>query len=118
MEARRWEDVPIERLHEGIGRQVVHTENMTLARIHLDQGVVVPRHQHENEQVAMVLEGRMRFTVDDEVTDVGPGESIVFGPNVPHQAEALADSLVLDVFAPVREDWIRGDDAYLRGTRA
>jgi quercetin dioxygenase-like cupin family protein len=114
---QRWDDVPVESLHEGIGRQAIHTEKMTLARIHLRQGVVVPRHEHENEQVAMVLEGRMRFDVDDEEIDVGPGESIVFGPNVPHRAEALEDSLVLDVFSPVREDWIRGDDAYLRGGR-
>ena len=88
---------------------------MTIARIVLEAGAVVPSHQHENEQVANVLEGRLRFVVGDEEQIVAAGESVAVPANAPHAVEALADSVVLDVFSPVRDDWVRGDDAYLRG---
>jgi quercetin dioxygenase-like cupin family protein len=111
----RWHDEPVEQLSEQIGRQVLHTEGMTIARIVLGAGARVPRHQHVNEQVANVLEGRLRFVIGDEEEIVASGESVAIPANVPHEVEALAASVVLDVFAPVREDWVRGDDAYLRG---
>jgi quercetin dioxygenase-like cupin family protein len=112
---QRWSELPIEELSLSIGRQVVHTETMTIARIHLTAGAVVPRHEHPHEQVATVLEGSLRFVVGDEESLVSAGESFVIPGGVPHQVEAIADSLVLDVFSPVRDDWVRGDDAYLRG---
>jgi quercetin dioxygenase-like cupin family protein len=115
MELRRWDDEPIEQLTERIGRQVLHTETMTVARIHLGTGAVVPRHHHVSEQVANVIAGRLRFVVGDDELVIGPGECVALPSNVPHEVEALEDSLVLDVFSPVREDWLRGDDAYLRG---
>ena len=115
MPLRRWQDEPIEELTSLIGRQVVHTETMTVARIHLRAGAVVPGHEHPNEQVATVLEGRLRFVVGGEEQVVATGESMFVPSGVPHEVEALEDSLVLDVFSPVRDDWVRGDDAYLRG---
>lgn len=115
MEHRRWNDEPVEQMSAGIGRQVVHTELLTVARVYLDEGVVVPSHEHVNEQIANVMTGRMRFVVGDEEVVVEAGESLVIPPNVPHEAVALTEVLVVDVFSPRREDWIRGDDAYLRG---
>ncbi len=115
MEVQRWHEEPVDQLNPLIGRQMIHTETMTLARITLSKGAVVPRHQHENEQIATVLEGRLRFVVDGEEREVGPGESVPVPASVPHEVEALEDSVVLDVFSPVREDWVRGEDAYLRG---
>jgi quercetin dioxygenase-like cupin family protein len=88
---------------------------MTVARILLERGAVVPEHAHVHEQVANVVTGRLRFVVGHEEAIVAGGETIVVPPGVPHAVEALEDSLVLDVFAPVRDDWVRGDDAYLRG---
>jgi unsaturated pyranuronate lyase len=114
MEHRRWDSEPVEQLNDSIGRQMLHTETMTVARIHLAAGAVVPRHQHENEQVANVIAGRLRFVVGEEELLVGAGESIALPANVPHEVTALEDALVIDVFSPVREDWVRGDDAYLR----
>ena len=114
MPVHRWSEQPVEELNPSIGRQVVHTESMTLARISLAAGAVVPRHEHPNEQVANVLEGRIRFVVGDDERVVAAGESMIVPGGVPHEVEALADSVVLDVFSPVREDWLRGDDAYLR----
>jgi quercetin dioxygenase-like cupin family protein len=111
----RWDAEPVEQLSSTIGRQVVHTERMTVARVLLAEGARVPEHRHEHEQVATLLEGRLRFVVDGEEREIGPGESVVLPANVPHLVEALEDSVVLDLFAPVRDDWVRGDDAYLRG---
>jgi quercetin dioxygenase-like cupin family protein len=115
VEVQRWDDTPIEWLSPTIGRQMIHTETMTLARVTLRQGALVPMHEHENEQTATVLAGRLRFVVGEEERVVNAGESVPLGANVPHEVEALEDSIVLDVFSPARDDWRRGDDAYLRG---
>ena len=111
----RWEDEPLEELSTGIGRRMVNGAAMTLAEITLASGAVVPLHDHPNEQIATVLSGRLRFVVGDEEREVGPGESVLIPGGVPHRVEALAEARVLDVFSPPREDWLRGDDAYLRG---
>jgi quercetin dioxygenase-like cupin family protein len=115
MQVQRWHTEPVEELSPTIGRQLVHTGNMTIARITLGAGGYVPRHEHVHEQVANVLEGRLRFVVGDEEQEVGAGESVVIASGVPHEVEALTDAVVLDVFSPVRDDWVRGEDAYLRG---
>jgi quercetin dioxygenase-like cupin family protein len=115
VEVVRWEDAPVEQLSPAIGRQLLNTGRMTVARVLLAAGAVVPEHRHEHEQVATLLEGRLRFDVAGEVREIEPGESVVIWPDVPHAVEALEDSVVLDLFAPVRDDWLRGDDAYLRG---
>jgi quercetin dioxygenase-like cupin family protein len=116
MHVQRWHSEAVEELSPTIGRQLVHTENMTIARITLGAGAVVPRHEHVHEQVANVLEGRVRFVVGDEEQVVSAGESVFIASAVPHEVEALTDAVVLDVFAPVRDDWVRGEDAYLRGS--
>ncbi|HEX2302619.1 MAG TPA: cupin domain-containing protein [Gaiella sp.] len=115
MDVLRWEDEPVEQLNPLIGRTVLNGEEMTLARISLTAGAIVPEHAHPNEQIATVLSGRLRFWIGGEERDVGPGESVLIAGGVPHRVDALEDSIVLDAFAPRREDWIRGDDAYLRG---
>jgi len=114
VEVKRWHEEPVEELSASIGRQVVNTRNVTIARILLQKGAEVPGHEHPNEQVANVLEGRLRFVVGGEELVASAGESVVIPPNVRHAVEALEESVVLDVFAPPRDDWARGDDAYLR----
>ena len=94
---------------------MLNGDAMTLARITLASGAVVPRHAHENEQIATVLSGRVRFRLGGEERVVKALASLLIAGGVPHEVEALEDSVVLDAFAPRREDWIRGDDAYLRG---
>jgi quercetin dioxygenase-like cupin family protein len=115
METYVWDAEPIERLNDLIGRQMLNGDAMTLARITLAAGAVVPRHAHPNEQIATVLSGRLRFALGDDERVVGAGESVLIAGDVPHEVEALEDSVVLDAFAPRREDWLSGDDAYLRG---
>jgi quercetin dioxygenase-like cupin family protein len=114
VDVHRWDDEPVEQLSPLIGRAMLNGDEMTLARITLGAGAVVPEHAHPNEQIATVLSGRLRFHLGGQEQEVGPGESVLIAGGVPHRVDALEDSVVLDVFAPRREDWIRGDDAYLR----
>jgi quercetin dioxygenase-like cupin family protein len=111
-----WSDVALEPMSPVISRQVIHGQTMTVARIHLRKGAVVPLHQHVNEQISMLERGRVRFVISGEERIVESGEALTIPPNAPHLVEALEDSLAVDLFSPVREDWIRGDDAYLRGS--
>ncbi len=110
-----WKSEPVEQLGPLIGRQVIHGTSMTVGRIILGAGALVPMHEHEQEQTANVLAGRLRFTIGSDVVEIAGGESVLIESGVPHEVEALEDSIVLDIFAPRREDWVRGDDAYLRG---
>jgi quercetin dioxygenase-like cupin family protein len=109
-----WSCIPIERLSPLIDRQYVNTENVTVARFFLKKGVTVPEHKHPNEQIAFVLSGKMRFIMDGKSITLSPGETLCIPPNVPHSAEALEDTIDLDVFTPPRADWISGNDSYLR----
>ena len=88
------------------------------ARLELKKGCVVPRHQHHNEQISYITQGALRFLLGEEGASVEKivreGEILIIPGNVPHSAEALEDTLNLDVFTPVREDWESGNDAYLR----
>src|SRR5689334_4488457 len=115
MQIYSWNDMPAERLSDSICRKVIHARRITIARIYLAKGTVVPRHSHENEQISTIEKGRLLFRFDNgrEVT-VEAGQTLVIEPNDPHSAEAVEETVGVDLFAPIREDWIRGDDAYLR----
>jgi quercetin dioxygenase-like cupin family protein len=114
-----WDDVPHESLSPTIGRRMVTGERTMLAHVYLKKGAVVPLHHHENEQFTYILEGALRFWIgadEAEVVDVHPGEVLHIPANVPHKAEALEDTLDLDVFSPPRQDWLDQADDYLRGS--
>jgi quercetin dioxygenase-like cupin family protein len=104
----------LEQLNPLIARKAIHSERMTIAQLHLAAGAVVPRHSHENEQVTVLLSGRLRFFFDDREVELSGGEVLEIPSHAPHKVEALEDSVALDLFAPVREDWRTGNDAYLR----
>ena len=113
----RWDDMPREPLKEGIERRLVSTDRMMVAHVYLDEGAVVPRHEHENEQLTYILEGTLRFWLGDdesEVVDVHAGEILHIPSCLPHRAEALVRTLDCDIFCPPRQDWLDGSDAYLR----
>jgi quercetin dioxygenase-like cupin family protein len=121
MDQYNWGAIPQEELNPKTVRQAIHTERMTIARLLLRRGAVVAMHQHENEQVTMLKSGALRFMFGGSEAGreiiVRAGDVLQIPPNVPHMVEALEDSMATDLFAPRREDWIRGDDAYLRGPR-
>ncbi|NNF03953.1 MAG: cupin domain-containing protein [Rhodothermales bacterium] len=113
-----WDAIPRESLGPKIGRKLFTGERIMIAHVFLDKGAVVPKHQHENEQMTYILEGRLRFWIgedESEIVDVGPGELLSIPSNVWHKAEALEDTLDVDVFTPPRQDWLDGTDDYLRG---
>lgn len=114
----RWEDMPREKVTDDISRRLVTGDRMMLAHVYLDRGSVVPRHAHENEQLTYILEGALRFWIgeegseDEEELVVRAGEVLHIPSHVPHKAEALEDTLDVDVFSPPRQDWLDGTDAY------
>jgi len=114
----RWDDIPEEELKPDLRRRLIPAERMTIGHVYLDQGCVVPMHSHENEQLTYILEGTLRFWLGDdeaEVVDVRAGEVLHIPAHLPHRAEALEDTLDVDIFSPPREDWLDGSDVYLRG---
>lgn len=114
MKIHRWDEIEREQLGPRIARRVIHSDRMTIARLYLKKGAVVPRHHHEHEQVSYVVEGRLEFDFDGEKSLVSAGEMMQIESHKPHKVEALEDSIALDIFQPVRGDWLRGEDAYLR----
>ena len=113
----RWDELPKEELKPGVERRLISTDRMMLAHVYLQQGCIVPRHEHENEQLTYILEGCLRFWLgedESEVVDVRAGEVLHIPSWVPHRAEALEPTLDVDIFSPPHADWLDGSDAYLR----
>ena len=112
-----WESIPIEDLNPLLSRRLVTGEKGMLAHVYLKKGAVVPLHSHENEQFTYILEGALKFLIGDDKSEeiiVREGEVLHLPSNVPHEAEAIEDTLDLDIFVPPREDWLTGSDDYLR----
>lgn len=110
----QWSQVAKEALNPLVTRQMIHGATMTMARIELKKGAIVPEHSHANEQISTMESGRALFVLDGVKHIMTPGASLVIAPHVKHWVEALEDSVAVDLFSPPREDWIRGEDAYLR----
>jgi quercetin dioxygenase-like cupin family protein len=111
-----WDAIPRQRVTDAIDRKIVTGERMMIAHVYLKKGAIVPRHSHDNEQLTYILEGALRLTLEPpegpQEVIVRAGEVLVIPSNVPHQAEALEDTLDVDVFAPPRQDWLDGTDDY------
>jgi quercetin dioxygenase-like cupin family protein len=113
----RWEEMPREQVSPMLDRRLITGDRMMLAHVYLKKGCIVPRHQHENEQLTYILEGSLRFWIGEDekkVVVVRAGEVLHIPSMVWHKAEALEDTLDVDVFSPPRQDWIDKTDAYLR----
>lgn len=114
----RWDDIPWERLNEKLERRLITGDRIMLAHVLLRKGCVVPRHRHENEQFTYILEGALLFRLGQDGAEeviVRRGEVLHIPGNAWHEAEALEDTLDMDIFSPPRQDWLSGTDAYLRG---
>jgi len=113
----RWEEMPREKVSTMLDRRLITGDRMMLAHVYLKQGCVVPKHSHENEQFTYILEGALRFWIGEDEKEevvVRAGEVLHIPSSVPHKAEALEDTLDVDVFSPPREDWLNKTDSYLR----
>ena len=114
-----WEDMPRERVTDALSRRLITGERMMLAQVYLDKGCIVPRHSHENEQLTYILEGSLRFWIGEDGEEelvIRAGQVLHIPSNVPHMAEALEDTLDVDVFSPPRQDWLDGTDTYFHDT--
>ena len=110
-----WDSLPFEKLGEGIARRFLCGERITVAQFELKRGALVPEHSHDNEQISYILEGALRFVLAGKPVEIRAGEVLVIPPHVAHSAEAIEDCRALDIFAPIRQDWVDKTDAYLRG---
>jgi unsaturated pyranuronate lyase len=113
-----WGQLELEEVNPLFRRQFVVGQNVMLSRILLKQGCIVPLHSHHNEQISFVLEGALKFWIDDREIVVRGGEVLAIPPHMPHKVEALLDSTTMDIFSPPRADWIRKTDQYLRDAPA
>jgi len=105
----RWDEIALEKITEMISQKIVTGEREMLAQIYLKRGALVPMHSHESEQMTYILQGALRVVVDGEEMTVREGEVLHIPSGVSHQAEALEDTFELDVFSPIRLDWLPGE---------
>ena len=103
----RWNEVEREQMNPLLARQVIHGVNTTLARLEITKGAVVPLHSHVNEQMSVMLKGKLLFVVDGVESIVSAGEVMVIPPNAPHMVEALEDSVRIET--PDGERALRND---------
>jgi len=108
------ETVTKEVMNPKIWRQVVFGERITFAHIVFTKGAIVPTHQHESEQITYITKGALQFQLEGQEIVVRTGEILVIPSNVPHGAVALEDTDDLEIFSPIRIDWLTGKDDYLR----
>jgi quercetin dioxygenase-like cupin family protein len=114
MEHYVWDKMEKEVLSPAIARKIISGDKAMVAQVFLEKGAVVPEHHHESEQITYILEGALKFELEGREIVVNAGEVLRIPSNVPHRAVALADTLDLDIFSPIRHDWLKRDDDYLR----
>ena len=103
-----WNDVPAERIAEGIDRQVFAGDKLMMCRLTLQPRVDTPVHSHPHEQMTIVERGRVKFTIADTARIAVPGDVLHFPPNVRHGATMLDEEVVLiDIFTPIREEFLQ-----------
>jgi quercetin dioxygenase-like cupin family protein len=113
----RWDELPREKVSAMLDRRLITGDRMMLAHVYLKKGCIVPKHSHENEQITYILEGALKFWIGEDQQQeliVAAGEVLHIPSNVPHMAEALEDTLDVDIFSPPRQDWLEKTDSYLR----
>ena len=111
----RWDEVPREKVTDLLDRRLITGDGIMLAHVYLKKGCLVPKHAHENEQFTYIIEGALRFWIGEDGKEelvVRAGEVLHIPSNLPHKAEALEDTLDMDVFSPPRWDWLNGTDTY------
>jgi quercetin dioxygenase-like cupin family protein len=112
-----WEDMPKEKVSDMLDRRLITGDRIMLTHVYLKKGAIVPQHSHENEQITYILEGGLRFWIGEdelEVIDLRAGDVLHIPSHVKHKAEALSDTIDVDIFSPPRQDWLDKTDDYLR----
>lgn len=110
-QVRDWDSIPVERLDDGIQRQMFVGKNLMVCRLRFPPFLVAPAHEHPHEQMTMVMQGRVRFIIGEEEHIAKAGDVMHFPPNCWHGATMLDEEVVLiDVFTPVRQDFLAAPD--------
>jgi len=113
----RWDALERERVNPMLDRKLITGHAVMLSHVFLKKGCIVPKHRHENEQFTYILDGVLRFRIGEDLEQeiiVRSGEVLHIPSNVWHQAEALEETLDMDIFSPPRQDWLNHTDAYLQ----
>jgi quercetin dioxygenase-like cupin family protein len=113
----KWDDMPKENVSPLLDRRLITGNRMMIAHVYLKKGCIVPKHQHENEQITYIIDGELKFWIgedESQIVHVKAGEVLTIPSNVFHKAEAIVDTLDVDVFDPPRQDWLDKTDSYLR----
>ena len=112
----RSDEIALEKVTEMISRKIVTGDREMVAQIYLKKGALVPMHSHESEQMTYIFQGALKFLINGEEITVREGEVLHIPSWVPHQAEALDDTFEMDIFSPIRTDWLDGTDTYFHKT--
>jgi quercetin dioxygenase-like cupin family protein len=112
----RWDEIALEKVTEMISRKIITGDRQMVTQIYLKRGAIVPMHDHESEQMTYVLSGALKFLIGGEEIIVREGDVLHIPSWLPHQAEALDDTFEMDIFSPVRQDWLDSTDEYFQET--
>lgn len=103
----RWDERNYREMLPGVElKTLTYGKTMLLGEFRLKKGAAIPSHSHPHEQIGYLVSGRLRFNAEDETFEAGPGDGWCFAGNLEHGVEILEDSLVVEVFSPVREDYL------------
>jgi quercetin dioxygenase-like cupin family protein len=114
MQHLAWENVNKEAVNDRMWRKIVTGERVMATQLWFLKGCVIPLHHHESEQISLILQGAMKFELEGREVTVRAGEVLVIPSNVPHSALAVDDTVGMDIFSPIRHDWLDKTDDYLR----
>ncbi|MBI3259127.1 MAG: cupin domain-containing protein [Ignavibacteriae bacterium] len=109
-----FDKMPMEKMNDKISRRYVYGVHVMLVFFDFKKGAIIPEHHHESEQITYIIKGKVRVFSGDKKFVVSKGEVLVIPPNVLHRFEALEDTFDIDVFSPLRRDWLEGTDNYLK----
>ena len=110
----RWSEIPLEAVTPHIARRFITADRMTVAQFELKRGGIVPRHSHQSEQITCMISGMLKFTMSGHEVIIRAGEVLQIPSGLEHAAEVLEDCVAIDVFSPVRQDWVDKTDHYFR----
>ena len=107
---RDWSTIPVERIADGIERQMIWGERLMICRLSFKPHVVTAVHSHPHEQMTIVERGRVRFTIDGRDRIAEAGDVLHFPSHVAHGATMLGEEVVLiDIFSPIRDEFLPGN---------
>ncbi|MBS0625136.1 MAG: cupin domain-containing protein [Verrucomicrobia bacterium] len=109
-----FDKMPLEAMKDKVYRRWLHGQNGMLVHFDLKKGAIIPDHHHVSEQITYIVKGKVRVFVEEQEFIVSAGDVLVIPPNAVHRFEALEDTIDIDIFAPVRQDWIEGTESYLK----